>query len=483
MPQAPTVTELVEQFKLKERARARGRDNRPGPDSRRLDTPETEVVEHCGKLFVDRLTEYNRDRTSLEERMRGLETAGADAAGRDSMVERACLDMKEAVEEEQTELEDLARKAQQAIGDIHQFRREERLTRDADYPDNRWLLGGFLAVLVLAETGINGLFFGANVSGGMVAGLSYAVLVSVVNVLALGLLAALLLRKTSHRDPLQKMTGWTGLVVVAAVALALNLLVAHYREALADDYPPEPVAEVVDSEAADPGIEACWRGPDETDADQEALCLFMQAPVKLGGFYSYLLLLIGILWWLLGAADWFKLDDPYPGYGKRDRRCRRAERDLSDGRAEMLETLKEIHDRVSDDLARTFTDPLDSWQLALNDFGSLERKHRDLAEFSTSLEASVRGALDIYRNVNADHRATPEPSAWKEPWAAEWKLPRAPTRGQLTTVGKPDVEEMSGRLRAARRERRSILLAALEEQQVLVNGFTRLDHYERAGPR
>ena len=485
MPQAPTVKELVEQFKLKERARARGRDNQPAPDSHRLDTPETEVVEHCRDLFTDRLTEYNRDRTSFEERMRKLETAGADAAGRDSMVEQACLDMKEAVDEEQTELEDLARKAQQAIGDVHQFRREERLTRDAAYPENRWLLGGLLAVFVLVETAINGLFFGANVSGGMVAGTSYAVLVSLVNVIMLGLLAAVLWRKTKHRDPVQKMTGWTGLLAVAAVALLLNLLVAHYREALAIDYPPEPDAVVVDPEAASAGVEACWRGPDEADADQEALCLFMQNPVKLGGVYSYLLLLIGISFWLAGTADWFKLDDSYPGYGKRDRHRRKAEKELSDRRAEMLENLKEIHDRATDHLERTFTDPLDSWQLALNDFGSLERKYRDFAEYATSLEASVRGALDIYRNANVEHRATgtPEPPAWREPWAAEWKFPGAPTKEQSITVAKPEVEEMSGRLRAARKERRSRLLAALEEQRMLVNGFTRLDHYERAGPQ
>jgi hypothetical protein len=483
MPQAPTVAELVDQFKLKERARARGIENLPASDSRRLDGPETEVVEHCGDLFTDRLTEYNRHRASFEERMRKLETAGADAAGRDDLVERACLDMKEAVDEERTELEDRARTAQKAIGDVHQFRREEGLTRDADYPDNRWLLGGLLAVLVLVETAINGLFFGANVSGGMVAGTSYAVLISAVNVVALGWLAALLLRMTRHGDPLQKIAGWIGLAFVVAVALAFNFLVGHYREALAVDYPPEPVATVVDSEAANAGAEACWRGPDEADADQEALCLFMQNPVRLGGFYSYLLLLIGVLWWLAGTADWFKLDDPYPGYGKKDRRRRKAERKLSDERTEMLEDLKEIHDRGRNELARTFTDPLDSWQLAQNDFGSLERKHRDFAEFARSLEASVRGTLDIYRNTNEEHRTTREPPAWEVPWTSEWTLPDAPTRERLITVGRLEVEEMSRKLRTARSDRRAMLLAGLEEQRNLVNRFTKLDYFDRAGPR
>ena len=483
MPQAPTVARLVERFKLKERARERGLENQPDPASSRLDIPETEVVEHCRDLFTDRLTEYHRHRTSFEERVRKLDTAGADAAESDSLVEEARLDMKEAVEQERTELEDLQRKAQQAIGDLHRFKQDERLTREPDYPDSRWLLGGILAILVLVETAINGLFFGANVSGGMVAGTSYAVLISAVNVLGLGLVAALLLRMTRHRDPVQKMTGWTVLIVVTAAALAFNLLVGHYREALAVDYPPEPAPGVVASETADAGIEACWRGPDEADADQEALCLFMQNPVKLGGFYSYMLLLIGLLWWVAGTIDWFKLDDPYPGYGKRDRRRKKAEEELSDRRAEMLENLTEIHKGATDELGRAFTDPLDSWQLALNDFGSLDRQHRDFAEFSTSLAASVRGALDIYRNVNVDHREAPEPPAWEAHWAAEWDLPAAPDKEQLITIGKPDVEEMSARLRAAHKERRSRLHAGWEEQEKRVKGFTKLVHHEPPGPR
>ncbi len=481
---SPSVTELVEQFRLKERARDRGRDNQPPHDSPRLDIPETEVVEHCRDLFTDRLTEWNGHRASFEERTRRLETAGAEEANCDSRVEQACLDMKEAVDEEETDLEQLARNAQQAIGDMHAFRREEGLEgRASDYPDNRWLLGGVLASLVLLETLVNGLFFGANVEGGMIAGTSYAVLVSVLNVVALGLLGSHALRKTRHREPLQKMTGWTVLGLVAAVALSFNLLVAHYREALAIDYPPEPAAGVTDSALADGGVEVCWRGPDETDADQEALCLFARHPFRLGGFYSYLLLLIGVSFWLLGVADWFKLDDPYPGYGQRDRRRRRAEGELSDRRAEVLESLKGIHDGAVDDLARGFTDPLDSWRLALDDFGRLERMNRDLAEFAVSLEASVRGALDIYRNVNVEYRTTPEPSAWRSPWAAEWDVPEAPATEQNVTRRKPEVEKMSSRLRAALQDRRSKLEACWETQNERVKGIARLDHFERAGPR
>ena len=195
MPIAPSVSELVERFDLKKHGRDRGRQELPPANSPRLDAPETEVIAHCEDRFTDQLAEYNKHRTVLEERMR---TSGGAGAG-DADVEQACLDMREAVEEERPELESLAGEAQQAIGDLNQFKRDEKLTRDADYPENRRLQVGVLLGLLVVETLVNGLFFGANLRTGTFGGVSYAVLISVFNVIGLGLLAAVTYRWTKHR--------------------------------------------------------------------------------------------------------------------------------------------------------------------------------------------------------------------------------------------------------------------------------------------
>ena len=264
------------------------------------------------------------------------------------------------------------------------------------------------------------MFFGANVSGGLFAGISYAVFISVVNVVGLGLLAAVAYRSTKHRDPARKMRGWTLLAVFSVAAIGWNLLVGHYREALADDYPPEPevVVSVAEAQAGESGVEACWRGPDEADADREALCLFARSPFQLIGFQSYMLWLIGLLAWLLGTYEWFRQNDPYPGYGNRARKCHQKEMELSNERADLLEKLKEKHDRFQQRLLRDFTDPADSRRLALSAIDNLERLHRDFRDFTRSLEASVRGALDIYRTNNGQARSTPEPGVWQTPWSA-----------------------------------------------------------------
>jgi len=478
MPQAPTVAELVQQFQLKQHGRDRGRNELPSSDSPRVDTPETEVIGRCEDLFTARLTEYNKHRTVLEERMRTSDVAG----GGDAAVEQACLDMREAVEQERPELESLAGNAQQAIGDLNQFKRDEKLTRDADYPENRRLQVGILLGLLVVETLINGLFFGANLRTGTFGGVSYAVLISVFNVIGLGLLAAVTYRWTKHRATMQ-VIGWVGLALVTVAAIGWNLFVGHYREALAVDYPPEPeaVQPAPETATAEPGVEGCWRGDDEADADREALCLFVRSPFALGGFQSYMLWLIGLFAWLLGTYEWYRNDDPYPGYGKRARKRHKAEKRLADERAELLQTLKEQQDEAQNRLLAAFTDPVDTRKLALKAFDDLKRQHRDLRDFTKSLEASVRGALNIYRTNNGETRSTPEPAVWQLPWAADWTVPGAPDPSMVVT--EDEAESRSRARRSDLEKRQARLRSCLEEQQKLVNDFTRLDPYDRTGPQ
>ena len=50
-----------------------------------------------------------------------------------------------------------------------------------------------------------------------------------------------------------------------------------------------------------------------------------------------MLLLIGLAMCAAAAMDWYKTDDPYPGYGKRERRRRKTEdRLLEQDRRELL---------------------------------------------------------------------------------------------------------------------------------------------------
>ena len=507
MAPTPTASSLVERFRLKERGRERGHEGQPHPSQPTLDNVETEVVAYCDDLYANRRNEYHRHRSALEERLRPPPAN----RGADPLVEKACKEMKDAVAEERPDLAGLAREAQHAIGEVNRFRRDEARTADADFPESRGWHWGLLVALIVVETLVNGLFFGANVEGGLLAGTSYAVLISVVNVGVLGWLIAALVRLIHHRDPRRRVGGLAALTVVAAVAVTWNLFVAHYREALPPDYPVPPDTTMVAQQSAVPQVppdasplepgpvgepaadqtgaqvpaadsvpETCWRGPDETHADQEALCLFRASPFGLTGFYSWMLLLIGLAMCAAAAMDWFKTDDPYPGYGKRERRRRNTEERLLDDRRELLGDLNELHDGAARKLRTDFRDPVEARQLALNDFNKLDARHTDLVGFARDLEKSCRGALDMYRTANREARTTPDPQIWQTPWVADWDLPEPPDGSRL--MSEAEAEERSRHMHEALEQRESRLRDCHDECRELVNEITRLDPHDKAVP-
>lgn len=414
--------------------------------------------------------------------------------------------MRDAVAEERPDLSRATREAQGAIGEVNRFRLEEGRNADADYPESRVWHWGILVALVVLESLINGLFFGANVEGGLLAGTSYAVLISVVNVAVLGWVLAATVRQIHHRDGRRRIGGMAGLGATLVVAVFWNLFVAHYRDALPYDYPPAPdTVPVAQSVGAQPPLaqspatpspttqppiaqspptdsvpESCWRGPDEADADQEALCLFRASPFGLGGFYSYMLLLIGLAMCAAAAMDWYKTDDPYPGYGKRERHRRKTEDRLEQDRRELLADLNELHDDAGRRLRNDFRDPVQARKLALSDYTKLHARHTDLWDFARDLAKSCSGALDIYRNANREARATPEPQVWHTQWLADWDLPEPPDSSGL--MSEAEAEERSRQMHALLEEREKRLRDVHEECCELVNEFTRLDPHHKAVP-
>ena len=497
MTATPTAASLVERFRLKERGRERGQDGHPHSSQPTLDNVEMEVVGYCDDLYAKQRNEYHQHRSALEQRMQ----PPPGDRGADPLAENTCKEMRDAVAEERPDLAGQAREAQHAIGELNRFKLDEGRTADADYPATRGWHWGLLVALVLGETLINGLFFGANVEGGLLAGTMYAVLISVVNVLVLGWVLAAMVRQMHHRDPRRKIGGSASLVAVMVVALFWNLFVAHYREALPPDYPPPPdTAQVAlagvgqtpvaqtplaggpgaQSPQADSVPQGCWRGPDESHADQEALCLFTASPFGLNGFYSYMLLLIGLAMCAAAAMDWFKTDDPYPGYGRRERHRRKSEEKLSEDRRELLADLNELHDEAARKLRSDFRDPVEARQLALSDHGKLHTRHTELCGFARDLEKSCSVALGVYRTANREARSTDPPEIWQVPWTADWDLPDAPDRSEL--IGEAEAEERSRHMHAELVQREQKLRDCHDECRELVNEITRLDPHDKAVP-
>ena len=105
------------------------------------------------------------------------------------------------------------------------------------------------------------------------------------------------------------------LLAGAAVALLLNLALAHYRE------------------VSGMGLVGA--------AGQEAFARMMANPMGLAEIQGWILFALGFLFWVISVIDAYGLDDRYPGYGRVDRSLRAAIDELSEARTIVIEELSE----------------------------------------------------------------------------------------------------------------------------------------------
>lgn len=469
----PYTQSLVERFRLIERGRERGKNNQPVPTQPGLDRVETEVVDYCGHLFSEKKDAYRRTARLAKQRA----VPPVSAIGADAEVEKACDRMRGRVQEERPTLKGLHRSAQKAIDDLKDFKKTHLLTREAHVPKNLASSFGILVALLVLETLINGLFFGQNMETGMFGGVAYAALISIINVGVFGLLAASAIRQISHLDQTRKTGGGLLLVAVVAVAVVWNLAVAHYREALPADYPPHPEVAEIATTSVEPQIADCWRGPNEADADGEAICLLVNNWFSLNGFQSYMLMLIGMLMCGVAAWKWMRMTDLYPGFGRMEKHRLETEQELLDERQDLLE-------RLSDDLqvAETqqhslFVDPVRNWKRAMEAHEDLEQSYQGLSDFAKELEEQCLSAIETYRTANREApRSEPEPAFWSKPWKANWEMPAKPSldKHELRDRNRAQIE--SENARNQRDERLAKLRKCADECKAEVGQITRINY-------
>jgi hypothetical protein len=119
-----------------------------------------------------------------------------------------------------------------AARDLAIFREANGLTREAAYAPSSLYAFAWLVVLILLEAAGNCAIFAAGSDVGLLGGVLLASLFSVINV-GLGFAAGLIgLRLIGHVEKRRVRLGWISLVVLVALGLGFNLMVAVFRNGL-----------------------------------------------------------------------------------------------------------------------------------------------------------------------------------------------------------------------------------------------------------
>lgn len=401
-PQLDTAV-TKKRLKLDERGQERGRQNLPCTDAKALDDVEQNIVtliQSESQTSLDKVLGHLRtyqDRIS----MLGFDQKMLEFS---HIANNAVSDLKRCVHEGRDYLYQLHRDVGRIENELTTFRDQNRLKRMAHYPDSHVLHWAIIAVIVVVESLINGIFLARGAELGLIGGIGQALVIALINV-GIGLsVGQIFLRQCIHRAWWHKLVGGLGTLLLVVLSVAFNLVVAHYRNALGGPIPDEAV--------------------------RTAWTLFLQAPLGVADVMSWLLFLLGLVFFFIALWDGWKMDDPYPGYGSLARRQQILNDDYAATKSELLGELERVRDTALGKLNQ-ITKDINNYKSEHETILSSQRKLlSSFDEHLRHLQQCGNELLSVYREANRRARTTLEPAYYTEPWTLD--RPNIPT--ELTEI-------------------------------------------------
>lgn len=271
---------------------------------------------------------------------------------------------------------------------LRAFALRHGLHRQAHYKPSLEIPVAIIVGMLALESALNGTLLGGVLPGGLVEGAALATLISAINI-ALGLVAGLYgWRLIHHRNTANRVIGASITGICHLIAVAWNLLVAHFREA----------AESLSSSAAFDGDLATLSRA--TMDHLSSAGLFGLASVQ-----AWALLLLGILIHFLAAREgWEDLADRYLDYKPHDLRARRAE----DAFAGAMEVLREDARGAVEDMEADGDRAVEQADQALRNIKDLrelaEQRRQEVLNSEDDWVITGNRLLKLYRDRNTQVR-------------------------------------------------------------------------------
>jgi hypothetical protein len=379
---------LAADLKLERIARQRGAANEPPADAPGLDEVETRVVE---RIEAEKKSSHGillEQLRTAEERLANLDFEGRFAEIRQA-APAAVSEFRAEAATGRDELTNLRRKLKEHEESKEAFKREHRLTRPPHPPSAgaQALKFGLVALLLLAETVLNGTFLAKGSELGLLGGTTEAFAFALLNVLGSFLFGRLGMPQLVHRGLFHKLLGLVSLVAWLAFALVLNLALAHYREVA---------------------------GQFLAEGGNAVILRLREDPAGLVDVKSWLFFGIGFFFSVVAFIDGYATVDPYPGFGDVQRRLDAAHEAYIDRKKELVDGLFEVRDEyiaTLEDANRDLSVRRAEFDQILS---SRQRLVRLFDAHQAHLQQTLNTLLALYRDHNRRARSVPPPARFAE---------------------------------------------------------------------
>jgi len=383
------VDQLAREQELSAKAETAGKRDRPASNETSPDSVELDIlseVEHRARKGSE---DYRSQLELYEGRIRRALVSSdlrvmIEAAGRNALTDYVAqtTDDINHLHNDRAELEGRAR-------ELGEFKKANGLRRPPRVVEFRQkvVLVLFLAIFVIVESMLNGLFFAKGSEGGVIGGVTWALGLSLLNIGGAVMYALLGMGQLRRSHTTWRVIGILATVAYIAWVLLLNLAIAHFRDLFALN---------------------------EGQVMMDDLAKQLSAtPFRLAEAQSWLLGILGIALSILALIDAKALTDPYPGYGELGHRYKLAVQSFADHVSGCLNGLQSRRDLAVGDMSEVVEKMHSSeYDLRLAVEGR-ERLHRDFTAYLEHLSGVYQQLVRHYREANQAARSTDDPAYFR----------------------------------------------------------------------
>lgn len=374
-------------------ARQAVRLDMPAESATRPDANELNIIKKLEDLYTQATMRVNKGNSILQNMIAGLDIS-QEVAEVNQIGEKYAEEIQAEFGSDLSELIKLEDRAIEVKDEIIEFKKANNIQHSATYKKSIWLTVGVLLMAVVVESWFNSMLFAQGSDFGLVGGIYQAAIISILNI-SLGFVAGLWpYRFKNHNNSKIAYLNLAIFIGMLGFMVMLNFLVGHYREALILD-------------------------PDNAEA--LALQSFQAGILSFTDVQSWFLAIIGGLACLLAIYEGYTRDDPYPGYGKLDRKYHELHDEFIDAKGDTWKKLDKFHEDYLDRSVRTVEAIREKNDRHNNYISTLREQNELLVGYINHLDNVGKYAITLYRETNEAMRTTPTPEYFKDPIHTKFK--------------------------------------------------------------
>ncbi|HZI42023.1 MAG TPA: hypothetical protein VFD67_09980, partial [Gemmatimonadaceae bacterium] len=311
-----------------------------------------------------------------------------------------------------------------ALKHLRWFQQKHALNyRAAAYPESPFYHFAIVAAMALVEWVSLSTFYAEGSDFGLLGGVLIAMGLSVVNI-SLAILAGSLLRYVNHHSRRRRLLALGSAAALYACFLLVTLGAAHYRVATNDIASQSQAAVSAPTGTALPA--RLSSDFDQWRAARLAWQRFARNPVGFEDVFSWILVVLAVIFGIFASYKGYRLDDPYPGYGELDRELKRHRAIYETAKARYCRIGDQLFDSTLQEQAHLLSEVKSNIEYYQQLVAKTDDERRSFTRDAAELQDACNIVLKRYRQTNLRVRVSPAPTYFNDGIDFDGYLLRAP---------------------------------------------------------